>query len=107
MVVSVAQKLSAIEERLQDPKLFVSRRKLQDKGHNPEKSVLGSGPGEDVFCSSVTKHDRREPRTKLFVSAGRLQEQRLQTQKLFVVRVPVKTSLGIIIFSYNITISIK
>jgi hypothetical protein len=43
---------------------------------DPEKSVLGSSPGEDGFCSSVTEYDRRTyPRTKLLVFAGRLQEQ--------------------------------
>jgi hypothetical protein len=55
------------------------------------KSVLGSSPGEGGFCSSVTKHDRRrEPGTKLFVSLGRLQEQRLQTRKVSWVRAPVQ-----------------
>jgi hypothetical protein len=33
----------------------VSKRTLQDKGHDPEKSVLGSSPGEDGFCISVAK----------------------------------------------------
>jgi hypothetical protein len=62
------------------PKLFVSTRRLQDRGHT--KSVLSSSPGEDGFCNSVTKHDRRrgEPTTILFVSAGRLHYQRLKPE---------------------------
>jgi hypothetical protein len=51
--------------------------------------------------SSETKHDRRtSPRSKLFVSARRLQGLRSQTWKLHWVRVLVKMlGLGIIIFS--------
>jgi hypothetical protein len=65
----------------------------------PLKPVLGSSPGEDDFCSCATKQGRRtEPRTKLFVSVGRLQEQMLKIRKLSWVRFPVKIVLGIIIF---------
>jgi hypothetical protein len=39
-------------------KFFVSKRRLQKKGHNPEK-LLDSSPDENVFSSSETKHDRR------------------------------------------------
>jgi hypothetical protein len=40
------------------------------------KSVLCSRPGEDVLCSSETKHNRKTaPITKLFISASRLQKQ--------------------------------
>jgi hypothetical protein len=67
------------------------------------KTVLGSGPNEDGFCSSETKHDRRTAlRQNLFVSARRLQELRSQTRNLSWVRVPVK-KLGLgTIFSYDI-----
>jgi hypothetical protein len=52
-----------------------------------------------TFFYSVTKHDRREERTKLFVSAGRLQERRLQIRKLSWVRFTVKMlGLGVMIF---------
>jgi hypothetical protein len=52
--------------------MFVAKRRLRGKGHNPEKSVLGSSPGENVFSSSVTKHVRgKEPRTNWIVSAMR------------------------------------
>jgi hypothetical protein len=53
-----------------------------------KKSALGSSPGEDGFCSSETKHDRRTvPRPKLFVSVRRLREQRLQLGKSVLVTV--------------------
>jgi hypothetical protein len=55
------------------PKLFVSAGRLQDQRPQPRKYFLGLSPGKDVFCSSVTKQDRRmAPRPKLFVSEGRL-----------------------------------
>jgi hypothetical protein len=57
-VVSVALKLCTIEELLQEQSC-VSARRLRGKGHNPEKCVLGSSPGEDVFCTSVAKHDKK------------------------------------------------
>jgi hypothetical protein len=54
----------------------------RNKGHNPE-NVLGSSPGEDGFCSSVTKHDRKmAPRTTLLVSAERVHEQKPQPRKI-------------------------
>jgi hypothetical protein len=60
--------------------LCLETRKRFQKGQNSE-SVLSSSPGEDSFCSSVTKQNRRmEPRIKLFVSVGRFQKQRLQTR---------------------------
>jgi hypothetical protein len=40
---------------------------------NPAKTVFGSVPGEDSFCSSEMKHGRRMvPRPKLFVLKWRL-----------------------------------
>jgi hypothetical protein len=46
------------------------------------RTVLGSSPGEGVFCISETKQDRKTaPRPKMFVSASRLQEHRLQLRK--------------------------
>jgi hypothetical protein len=57
------------------PEKILERSKLR-------KSVLGSSPGEDDFCSSETKHYRRTaPGPKLFVPAMRLQTQRPETQK--------------------------
>jgi hypothetical protein len=39
------------------------------------KTVLGSSPSEDCFCSLEIKHGRRMvPRPKLFLSKSRLQE---------------------------------
>jgi hypothetical protein len=47
------------------------------------KSALSSSTGEGGSGSSETKHDRRmAPKPKLFVSARRLQEQRLWFRKL-------------------------
>jgi hypothetical protein len=83
--------------------LFVSRRRLQDRGNCPENLPLG--PDEYDFCSSVSKRDRRtEPRTKLFLSEGRLRQERLQARILSWVHVPVNMlGLGImIIVSYDI-----
>jgi hypothetical protein len=56
--------------------LYLETSKRSFKGQN-SKSVLSSSPGESGSCSSKTKADRRTtPRTKLFVSASRLQKQR-------------------------------
>jgi hypothetical protein len=47
------------------------------------KCVLGLSPDEYSFYSSVTKQNKRkEPRTTLFILAGRLQERRSHTKKL-------------------------
>jgi hypothetical protein len=52
------------------------------ESQNPGKTVLGSSPDEDGFCSSETKHDRRTaPRLKLFASARTLHKQRPQPQE--------------------------
>jgi hypothetical protein len=99
-VVSAARKLA---RQMNGGKTkVVSKRRLQDKGHNPKYLSWDQSPGRDGCCRSVTKHDRRtEPRTNLFVSTGRLQEQRLQTRKLSWVRVPVEM-LGLgLIFPYD------
>jgi hypothetical protein len=64
----------------------------RNKGHNSE-NFPGLSPGEDGLYSynSETKHDRKTTsRPKLFVSARRLQEQRLQLQKLYCIWVAVK-----------------
>jgi hypothetical protein len=42
------------------PNFFASVRRLQKERSQPRKSVLGSSPGEDVFYSSETKHDKKE-----------------------------------------------
>jgi hypothetical protein len=96
----VAHKLNTIEERRQDQSCLFWLGDYGNKGHNPEKFVLGFSPGEgrffssetkynrrpvpneDGFCSSETKYNRRTaPTSKLFILAGRLQEQRKQPQK--------------------------
>jgi hypothetical protein len=70
--IPVAWKLSTIQEQYQRPNLFVSKRKLR-RGHKIEKAVLGLSPGENVFCTLDTKHDRRlATKPDLFVSARRL-----------------------------------
>jgi hypothetical protein len=80
--VSVARKLSTIEELRQDQSCLFRRGCYRNKDHASQKTVLSSIPGEDGFCSSETKHDRRTvPRQKLFVSARRLQKQRPQPRK--------------------------
>jgi hypothetical protein len=55
------------------------------------KRLLGLSPGEDDFCRSETKHDRRMAQIiKMFVLARRLQKLSSQTRKLSWVRVSVK-----------------
>jgi hypothetical protein len=67
------------------------RPEKKDRGSKLRKSVLSSFPGEGVSCSSETKHDRRTaPRRKLFVSKRRLQKQRPEPRKLYLVRLPTK-----------------
>jgi hypothetical protein len=68
------------------PKLGTLIRRTQEeifrKVKTP-KSVLGLRPGEDGFCSSETKHDRRTaPRPKSFVSAGTSHDSRPRLQKI-------------------------
>jgi hypothetical protein len=58
------------------PKLFVSTRRLQKRRSQPRNTVLASSRGEDGFCSSETKYDRRtvqRTRVKVFVSARLLE----------------------------------
>jgi hypothetical protein len=81
-MVSVARKLSAVKERREDQSCLF-RWGYGNKGHSSEKSVLGSSSGEDGFCSSEIKHDRRTaPSPRLFVSAMRLQGKRPQPQRI-------------------------
>jgi hypothetical protein len=50
-----------------DQSCLFRRGDYGNKGHSPEKSVLGSSPGEDNFFSPEIKHDRRMVlRPKLF-----------------------------------------
>jgi hypothetical protein len=73
-VVFVARKLITIEER-RPTKVVCFNEEITGQRPYPRKSVLGSNPDEDVFCSSVSKHNRRTgPRADLLFSAGRLQE---------------------------------
>jgi hypothetical protein len=52
------------------PKVVSFSATLQEQRPQPRK-LLGSSLGEDGFCSSETKHDRRTaPRPKLFESVG-------------------------------------
>jgi hypothetical protein len=46
-VLPVARKLSTIQERRQDQSCVFRREDYRNRGHNHEKSVLGSRPGED------------------------------------------------------------
>jgi hypothetical protein len=99
-MVSVARKLSTIEERRQDQSRLFQRE--QGKGHDLGESVLGSSPGEDFSVARYlsTIYVRRERRRKLFVSAGRLQEQRRELSWILVL---VKMlGFGTIISSYDI-----
>jgi hypothetical protein len=89
-IFSVARKLCMAEERRQDQSCLFRRGDLQEQRPQPRKTALTSSPDEDCFSSSETTHDRTAQRTKLFVSARRLQELRSQTQKLSWVRASVK-----------------
>jgi hypothetical protein len=51
-VVSVARKLRTIEERRQDQNCF--GEEITGTKFTIPKSVLGSSPGEDVFCALET-----------------------------------------------------
>jgi hypothetical protein len=89
-MVFVARKLSVIQERRQDQSCCFSAKIAGTKARTL-KTVLGSSPDEDGFCSLETKHKRRTMRRQnLFVSARRLQELRSQTRKLSWVRVQMK-----------------
>jgi hypothetical protein len=58
------------------------REDYRNNGHNPEKTVLGLSPSLDRFCCLETKHNKRTAqRPKSFISAGKLQAQRLQPRK--------------------------
>jgi hypothetical protein len=48
-MVSVARKLSTIEERREDQSYLFRRGDYRNRGHNIEKTVLGSSPDEDGF----------------------------------------------------------
>jgi hypothetical protein len=48
------------------PELFVSKRRLQKQRPQPLKTVLGSIPGEDVFCNEVTEYDNGTKNKILF-----------------------------------------
>jgi hypothetical protein len=58
-VVPVARKINRIEERRQDQRCLSRRGDYGNKGQNHEQSALSSSTGEDFFCRSVIKHDRR------------------------------------------------
>jgi hypothetical protein len=50
-------------------------------------------PDESGFCSSETKHDRRRgPKTKMFVSAKRLQEKGNNLEKVYWVLTSVRVA---------------
>jgi hypothetical protein len=65
------------------PYLFASTRRLQ-KVACPQKTDLCSSHGDDDLWTLGTKRDRRTVlRTKLFVSASRLQDVSPQSRKIF------------------------
>jgi hypothetical protein len=53
------------------------REDYRKRATTPEKSVLGSSPGEDIFYILENDARRTKIRPELFVSARRLQEQKL------------------------------
>jgi hypothetical protein len=53
------------------PKLFASARILQEQRPQPRKTVLGSSPGEDVFCSSkLNKIEKRRQEQSYMLRRG-------------------------------------
>jgi hypothetical protein len=74
--------------------LYACKKGLQDKTHESEKCVLGSGLCED-------EHGRRTKTTKvLFVLAEKCQQEVFHRRKMYRVRVLLKIlGLGKIIFS--------
>jgi hypothetical protein len=80
-IVSVAWKQSTIEEQWQDQSCLFWRGDYRNTGYSPKK-VLDLSPDKDGFSSLETKDNRRTAsRSKLFVSASRLQGQKPQTRK--------------------------
>jgi hypothetical protein len=70
--ISVARKLSAIEERRQGQSCLIRRGKYRNKAQIPENP---SCFGEYVLYSSETKNNvKTAARPKLFISENRLQE---------------------------------
>jgi hypothetical protein len=64
-IISVARKLSTTEKRSQDRSYLFQRRDYNKAA--TRRSVLGSSPNEDGFCSSEAKYDTKiVPRSKLF-----------------------------------------
>jgi hypothetical protein len=62
-------------------KLFVSKRRLQKRRPEPRKTVLGSSPDKDIFCSSETTQQKNGAKNGI-VSARRLQGKRSQIPNL-------------------------
>lgn len=52
-------KLNTIEERRHDQSCLFLLEDYRKSDHKPE-TFLGSNPGEDDFCYSESKHDRRK-----------------------------------------------
>jgi hypothetical protein len=48
-MVSVTRKLSTEDERLQDQSCLFRQEDCRNRGHNPEKCVLGLSSGDDGF----------------------------------------------------------
>jgi hypothetical protein len=60
---------------------------------NISRSVLGSSPGEDDFCISEAKHDRRmTPGSNLLVSVRKLEEQDSQRRIIVLCSTPDKNN---------------
>jgi hypothetical protein len=53
-MVSVSRKLSTIEELRKDQNRLFRQGDYINKGYKPEKTVLGSGPGEEIFYTLET-----------------------------------------------------
>jgi hypothetical protein len=62
-IISVALKLSMTEEWSQDQSCLFRQVYYRNRGHNPEKSVLGSRPNEMVSVAqelSMTEEQRQD-----------------------------------------------
>jgi hypothetical protein len=73
-IIPVARELNTIEEQRQDRNCIGER--IKEPRSQTRTSVLGSSPGENGFCGSKTKHDRRTALSpKLFVSTRKLRNK--------------------------------
>jgi hypothetical protein len=81
-MVFVARETEHDKRTAPRPELFVTARRLQEQRPQPERTVLGSSHGEDVFCTLETNDTRTTwIRPTLFVSVRRIKEQSSPTLK--------------------------